>query len=295
MLNGAELHFPVLYKVVCASSCMSPLAQMACSCCMSLWNESLPKGLCILICCWICACLSHIKSSCTRCISPMPVRHCMRCPACIKGHSKPHTSIIGCCMNLICLPSRWNSLSFGLNLSAAGLWSQSLERGRQLVATLHPHLVDDLRPHIPALVVHGAAAAADWPGGQCRSHDSHVLEVNHFHHYYHYHYHYHYCRLHRTRPGKRKQLDASCYERAVLVAQQPKKEFLCLGMCDVICNISIIIIIILTCYGCKTGCTVYIFLLWRSSCHAWSNARSISACGRHAIAQELSTCTGTPP
>ena len=28
----------------------------------------------------------------------------------------------------------------------------------------------------------------------------------------------------------------SCYERAVLVARQPKKEFLCLGMSDVICN-----------------------------------------------------------
>ncbi len=45
-----------------------------------------------------------------------------------------------------------------------------------------------------------------------------------------------YCRLHRTCPGKSKKLDVSCYERAVLVARQPKKEFLCLGMCDVICN-----------------------------------------------------------
>ncbi len=45
-----------------------------------------------------------------------------------------------------------------------------------------------------------------------------------------------YCKLHRTCPGKSKKLDVSCYERAVLVARQPKKEFLCLGMCDVICN-----------------------------------------------------------
>ncbi len=51
-------------------------------------------------------------------------------------------------------------------------------------------------------------------------------------------YHDLYCRLHRTCPGKRKKLDVSCYERAVLVARQPEKEVLCLGMCDVICNIT---------------------------------------------------------
>ncbi len=45
-----------------------------------------------------------------------------------------------------------------------------------------------------------------------------------------------YCRLHRTCPGKRKKLEVSCHERAVLVARQPEKEVLCLGMCDVICN-----------------------------------------------------------
>ncbi len=42
--------------------------------------------------------------------------------------------------------------------------------------------------------------------------------------------------LHRTCPGKTKKLDVSCYERAVLFARQPKKEFLCLGMRDVLCN-----------------------------------------------------------
>ncbi len=36
--------------------------------------------------------------------------------------------------------------------------------------------------------------------------------------------------------AKARKLDVLCYERAVLVARQPKKEFLCLGMCDVICN-----------------------------------------------------------
>ncbi len=48
-----------------------------------------------------------------------------------------------------------------------------------------------------------------------------------------------YCRLYRTCPGKSNKLDVSCYERAVLVARQPKKEFLCLGMCDVTCNIAL--------------------------------------------------------
>ncbi len=45
-----------------------------------------------------------------------------------------------------------------------------------------------------------------------------------------------YCKLHCTCPGESKKLDVLCYERAVLVAPQPKKEVLCLGMCDVICN-----------------------------------------------------------
>ncbi len=47
-----------------------------------------------------------------------------------------------------------------------------------------------------------------------------------------------YCKLHCTCPSKSWKLDVSCYERPLLVARQPKKDFLCLGMCNVICNTS---------------------------------------------------------